>query len=321
MPDRSTSLLRTLTVFVASCLGASLWGCAERHAGVTATGNTGRISGTIDSASNVSARLAAGTGMPVKVFLYLSSTAGVGDSLCDSVSTVRGGTYEFKKLPDGSFKVYAVSDADGWHSDTLRVQIKGGADVPLVVPIRAPVSGAGVRNGMTWIKRKRDDRFGIDFLHCKGAINGVAYECNPTAGDQPCTAVLPLLCSKPENLARPAYQVDYPASGATMNIAYYGGWQGGRTALGARVAGTALRSKATADSICAEHLGEGWAMSGFHDGRYIADMDSLTFHDGTWNASSASEGGWGFYSQTASLPMDARFWTYMDNQPANCWDP
>lgn len=318
MPDRSTSLLRTLTVFVASCLGASLWGCAERHAGVTATGNTGRIAGKLDSAGPGAAARAMGVAVPAKVFLVQELVGR--DSLRDSVSAFRGGNYLFDTLPDATYKVFALSDADGWASDTLRVTIERGGQVERSLILEKPDT-AGVRKGMTWLKRKRDDRFGIDFLHCKGAINGVAYECNPTAGDQPCTAVLPLLCSKPENLARPAYQVDYPASGATMNIAYYGGWQGGRTALGARVAGTALRSKATADSICAEHLGEGWAMSGFHDGRYIADMDSLTFHDGTWNASSASEGGWGFYSQTASLPMDARFWTYMDDQPANCWDP
>ena len=296
-----------------------MWGCAERHAGVTATGNTGRIAGKLDSAGPGAAARAMGAAVPAKVFL-VHVLAGR-DSLRDSVSAFRGGNYLFDSLPDAAYKVFALSDADGWHSDTLRVQIKGGGSVELHVPIRAPAAGAGVRKGMTWLKRKRDDRFGIDFLHCKGAIDGVASECDPTIGDQPCTAVLPILCSKPENLARPAYQVDYPASGATMNIAYYGGWQGGRTALGARVAGTALRSKATADSICADHLGEGWAMSGFHDGRYIADMDSLTFHDGTWDTTKALVGGWGFYSQTAGIPMNARFWTYMDDQRANCWDP
>ncbi len=327
MRDRTASSVKALTISAMVCAAGALSGCSTerpdgRNAGVTATGNTGRIGGRIDSlAASAAARQTAQNVWSVKVFLYMELMTRPGDSLCDSVTAVPGGTYEFKSLPDGSFKVYAVSDANGWRSDTLRAVIQGGADVPLAVPVKAPATGTGVRNGMTWGKRKRDAVFGIDFVACHAPMDGVSQACNPTAGDQPCSAVLPLLCSKSESLARPAYEVDYSMSSLSMNRAYYGGWQGGRTALAARVEGRTLRSKAVADSICVANLGTGWVVSGFHDGLYFDDMDSLTYHDGGWDATQASSGGWGFYSYTANLPMNARFWVYIDDQPGNCWDP
>lgn len=329
MRDRSASILRVLTIFVVVWAAISASGCSTERtdgknpdgqsAGVTATGNTGRISGKVDSlVASGAARQAAQTPWSVKVFLFLELSARAGDSLCDSVLTVPGGTYEFKALPDGSFKVYAVSDVNGWRSDTLRAVIKGGADVPLPVPVKAPATGTGVRNGMTWLKRMREDRFGIDFLHCKGAINGAASECNPSVGDQPCTAILPILCTRAEGLSRPAYNVNYPSTG---NDPYYAPWFEGRAALGNRVEGRILRSKVVGDSVCAASLGTDWKMAGFHDGRYVAGMDSVSYTGASWDAAVKSTGAWGFYVATSNIPMDIRFWTYMDDKPANCWDP
>ncbi len=292
-----------------------MWGCADRHAGVTATGNTGRIAGKVDSAGPGAAARAMGAAVPAKVFLVQVLVGR--DSLRDSVSTFRGGNYLFDSLPDARYKVFALSDADGWASDTLRVTIERGGQVERSLTLEKPDT-VGVRKGMTWLKRMREDRFGIDFLHCKGAINGAASECDPYVGDQPCTAVLPILCSRAEGLSRPAYNVNYPSTG---NDPYYAPWFEGRAALGSRVEGRALRSKAVGDSVCAASLGSGWKMAGFHDGRYVAGMDSVSFTGASWDAATKSTGAWGFYVATGNIPMDIRFWTYMDDQQANCWDP
>ena len=320
MRGRNAGHSNGLTVPVAILAAVLACGCStdhadHRHAGVTATGNTGRIGGRVDSAGIGGAARTLASQVPVKVFL-LQVVPGA-DSLRDSVTTFRGGIYLFEELPDAAFKVFAVSDADGWKSDTLRAEIREGSHVDLPVKVRMPDT-LGVRKGMTWLKRKREDRLGIDFLHCKGAVNGAASACDPYLGDQPCTAVLPILCSKAEALSRPAYEVDYPSTG---NDPYYGPWFEGRAALGNRTEGRALRSKAVGDSVCAASLGSDWKMAGFHDGRYVDGMDSVSFTGASWDAASKSIGAWGFYASTSDIPMDIRFWTYIDDQPGNCWDP
>ncbi len=308
-----------LTIFVSMMI----YGCSlERNGGVTSTGNTGKISGRIlllDS-NGQAARKSDSNSAPLKLTVLLFQQ-GVLRPI-DSAFILNGQTYLFDSLGAGNYKVFGVSDTIGWFSDTVRVSLKEGAvavqDVPVVQPSRKGPGYLPVRKGLTWLKRKRETKFPVDFLACGGGINGALSMCNAYVGDQPCNGVLPMLCNKSEWLARPAYQVDYPSR---TNDPYYGPWQGGHSALGPRVAGTWLRSKVVADSFCAADLGVGWKMAGFHDGLYMVGMDSLTYHDETWNASLASTGAWGFYTYTSNIPMDIRFWVYIDDQSANCWNP
>ena len=324
MPSRFGSLTPLASIFGAMALaGLGVSGCTmerernDREAGVTATGNTGRISGRVDSIAGLAAARSTTVALNVKVFLFQVRQGTQGDSLLDSVATYRGGTYFFDHLPDASFKLFAVCDADGWRSDTLRAEIRSGASVVLQVTVKRPDTTT-VRKGMTWLKRKREDAFGVDFVHCKGSIAGAYSECDPYSGDQPCNALLHILCNKQEGLSRPPYAVDYPS---VQNDPYYASWFEGRTALGPRVEGRSLRSKAVGDSVCSASLGAGWTMAGFHDGRYVSGMDSTSYYGASWESATKSSGAWGFYASTSNIPMDIRFWTSIDDQPANCWDP
>ena len=80
---------------------------------------------------------------------------------------------------------------------------------------------------------------------------------------------------------------------------YYNGWAGGDVAISSAVQGCTLTSLAVADAICASQFGAGWRMAEFHDG------------GGGWS--------WWAYGNIASPPPD-HFWTYINDQSANCWN-
>ena len=100
-----------------------------------------------------------------------------------------------------------------------------------------------------------------------------------------CFAQLPILCIAQDGAANP---------GASTST--YSEWAYGHVATTLPVRGNALSSLAVADAICRRSFGEHWRMAEFHDG---------------W--------GWGFKA-LGHVRDDSRFWVYIDDQSANCWD-
>jgi len=142
--------------------------------------------------------------------------------------------------------------------------------------------------GLTWGLRKQDDLppNTVD-VSCHGGPKvdpRYAHEgsCNPYHGDTSCSVRLPLLCFKPDGSA--------PPEGVVR------GWAGGRVAITAPTAGTALTSAERANAFCSTALGTGWRMAEFHDGK----------------------GSWGFVAH-GHINTTSRFWVHINDQPGNCW--
>lgn len=109
---------------------------------------------------------------------------------------------------------------------------------------------------------------------------------NPNTGDTRPSVLLPLLCAYRDG--RP------PAPGV-----FLGGWHSwfhGEVKVTTPIAGSELTSLDRANQICSNSFGAGWRMAEFHDG-----------------------GGWSFWAN-GNLPGGVRFWTYIDDQPANPWN-
>ena len=120
-----------------------------------------------------------------------------------------------------------------------------------------------------------------------GAVRVGCSGCDAYAGDTACTNSLPVLC---------IYQSSVPDPDPSVS-SYYNGWSGGHVGLTTPVQGNQLYSLTNANSLCVGQFGSGWRMAEFHDGN----------------------GGWNF--RAFGFPADnVRFWTYIDDQPANCWD-
>lgn len=148
------------------------------------------------------------------------------------------------------------------------------------------IGSSATHAGMTWTVLEQ--RSGV--VHV-----GTDNRTNAYSGDTPATASLPILCLFVNNSAVP--------SGITPD--FYNGWTRGSVRLTPSIPGTNLTSRAAADAICAANLGAGWRMAEFHDGRYGPNL--------------ASSGGWTFWAY-GTLPLGTRFWTAIDDQPANPWN-
>ncbi|MFD9426401.1 MULTISPECIES: RICIN domain-containing protein [unclassified Streptomyces] len=109
---------------------------------------------------------------------------------------------------------------------------------------------------------------------------------NAYNGDTTPLTALPLLCLNQDGRPAPA---GIPAGG-------FHSWARGQVKATSPLAGTLLTSRAAADQICANNFGAGWRTAEFHDGE-----------------------GWSFWAN-GTLPTGTRFWTAIDNQPANPWD-
>ncbi|MCI3934601.1 hypothetical protein [Streptomyces sp. AN091965] len=117
---------------------------------------------------------------------------------------------------------------------------------------------------------------------------------NPYQGDTATSTALPVLCLKVDGSPAPA--------GITPD--FYAGWAKGTVAASNPIRGTRLTSLAAADGLCANTFGAGWRMAEFHDGKYGPNLDS--------------SGGWSFWAY-GDVPIGTRFWTYINDQPANPW--
>ena len=144
---------------------------------------------------------------------------------------------------------------------------------------------SSAKKGMTWVHPSSNALTGTVTVGCNG--------CDPYQGDTVCTQSQPLLC-----IYKPA--VAFPVPSDVNNGDLYYQWSGGVVATTPPVAGTSFVNNSAADAYCAAEFGARWRVAEFHDG---------------W--------GWNFqaYGGTVNAPTvpSARFWVYINDQPANCW--
>jgi hypothetical protein len=111
--------------------------------------------------------------------------------------------------------------------------------------------------------------------------------CNAYTGDTSCSLSLPILCIKQDSSPVPS----------GLSTDFYNGWARGHIATTHPIQGSTLISLVVANQICAANFGTGWRMAEFHDG----------------------SGGWSWYA-SGDVRSDMRFWFYISDQPANCWN-
>ena len=142
------------------------------------------------------------------------------------------------------------------------------------------------RRGMTWTVLGQQD--GYVHVGADGSTN--AYQ-----GDTSADQYLPLLC----------VNVDFQPAPPYFAFDFYNGWVRGNLAATGAVQGYALTSRQRADEICAQNFGWNWRMAEFHDGYYGPNFEY--------------GGGWTYWG-AGSLPWGTRFWTAINDQPANPWN-
>ena len=119
-----------------------------------------------------------------------------------------------------------------------------------------------------------------------GADHVACSGCNPYGGNTLCAKSLPILCINRDGAGNPGLSIDF-----------YNGWIGGNIALTPPVRGDQIGSLANANSLCEQYNGPGWEMAEFH-------------HPG---------GGWSWWSR-GNIDDSRRFWVYINDQAANCWN-
>ncbi|QSQ14115.1 flagellar hook-length control protein [Myxococcus landrumensis] len=124
--------------------------------------------------------------------------------------------------------------------------------------------------------------------HAQGVDLIGCVDCNPYTGDMPCSTALPILCIRQDGSAVPP----------GVSPDFYNGWAEGNVATTLPVLGGTLTSLAIANKLCTSALGDGWRMAQFHH----------------------PQGGWNWYAY-GNVRTDKRFWVYIRDQPANCWNP
>ncbi|MEO6191808.1 MAG: S8 family peptidase [Thermoanaerobaculia bacterium] len=149
-----------------------------------------------------------------------------------------------------------------------------------------PIASA-THAGMTWTVLEQRSG-GVVHVGRDGQTN--AY-----SGDTSATTFLPVLCLRVDNSGVPA----------GISPDFYNGWALGSVALTTPIRGQQLTSRQAADAICASSFGAGWRMAEFHDGHYGTNLSST--------------GGWSFWAY-GSIPSGTRFWTAINDQPANPWN-
>jgi len=114
------------------------------------------------------------------------------------------------------------------------------------------------------------------------------------AGHAACAELHPLLCLRPEALARPSGLTN--RFDAVSGGPRYMGWSQATVRATAPMSADSFTSVAVPDALCAAQFGSGYRMAAFHDG-------------GT---------GWGFIASGA-LDETQTYWVQIGDQPANPW--
>ncbi len=152
--------------------------------------------------------------------------------------------------------------------------------------------GPAWHTGMTWtVKEQRPDN--VVYVGSDSVTN--AYH-----GDAPATDTLPVLCLLFTDAPLP--------SGITPDG--NNGWARGSVQMSPPVPGTALTSFTEGSRICSNAFGPGWVMAEFHDGYWR----TRPFPRPIWFRS-----GWNFWAH-GTLPVGARLWVSINDQPANPWN-
>lgn len=189
------------------------------------------------------------------------------------------------------------------------------------------VCGAGL-TGAAQAAGGKGYTLGVDFHDPVLGIDRVGHGglADPYQGDTSCALERPVLCIKVDGSPRPPYApVD---TDAAYNKAYYNGWIEGHFARTKPVRGNLLTSLEVANAQCSSSFGEGWRMAEHHDGKYVVGMSEYRHYSDARHSPSPwpkgtkrkYSGGHNMYGY-GNLGTDTRFWTYINDQRANCWNP
>ncbi|MEU3568445.1 hypothetical protein AB0E96_08460 [Kitasatospora sp. NPDC036755] len=167
--------------------------------------------------------------------------------------------------------------------------VAAAALIPLTAAPASAATGPATHLGMTWSAVS----YGPEGTVQVGGPGG--SPSNAYSGDTAPSVSLPVLC----------LNVDGSPAPDGLTIAFHNGWAQGTVALSQPVKGARLNSRAAADSICQASFGAAWREAEFHDGRYGPDL--------------SLGGGWTFWAY-GNIPNNTRFWTAINDQPANPWN-
>ena len=164
--------------------------------------------------------------------------------------------------------------------------------------------------GLTWGLASHDISLNVDRVSCGGV-------CNAYQGDTSCSTKLPILCYSKSLFKRPPYNVA-PCSGCAMTKEFYDGWTEGYFILTEPILGTSLINVTNMINLCSTRFGSTFTVATHHMGKHVVGMSSTSYFYSTW-PSSTPTGGWGARGY-GNIGNSTRFWVYIRDQPANCWN-
>lgn len=191
--------------------------------------------------------------------------------------------------------------------------IKKGLITFLALVLTILNQNVSARLGLTWSWIHRVDNIGEDAVGCDNFVN----TCNAYSGDTSCDRALPILCVSQRNYARPPYN-PIIKQGSAMSVEFYNGWSGGDFATTQPVVGNSILSLSHANKICSDSFGREFIAVHHHLGKYYPGMSSTAYYYNTWPSFTYS-GAWNLYAY-GNVPRNTRFWTFINDQRANCWN-
>lgn len=163
--------------------------------------------------------------------------------------------------------------------------------------------------GMTWAVVRYLNDINVNEVGC--------YGCNAYQGDTSCDQSLPILCVSQTKFKRPPYSFPH-CSTCAMTDEFYNGWSGGYLAATPPVKGTDLSSISNVNSICSKYFGPEFVAVMHGMGTYAIGMNDQTNYYTTWTYPTQT-GGWNLYGY-GNLDDCTRYWAFIGDQKANCWN-